>query len=179
MDGVVQMKHIPIVIKGVKSGLYEVYEDGRIWSNYKNGFLIPKEDKDGYLEIMLSGGSRNKRKYVRVHTVVAKHFIGEPPIDMTDPTVNHIDNNPKNNIYSNLEWTERGTNSSIRKNKGAGEQNHEAVLTEDQVVAICDMLINSDFTLQKIADVFKVSKSTINNIKRKKNWKYITEQYNF
>ena len=42
VDGAVQMKHIPIVINGVKNGLYEIYEDGRIWSNYKNDFLIPK-----------------------------------------------------------------------------------------------------------------------------------------
>lgn len=173
------MRHLPIVINDVKNGLYEVYEDGRIWSNYKNNFLNPKEDKDGYLEVMLSGGSRNKRKFIRVHTVVAKHFIGEPPTDMLDPTVNHIDNNPKNNMYTNLEWIERGVNSSIRKNKGVGEQNHEAILTESQVISICDMLANTNLTLQKIADIFNVHKSTISNIKRKKNWKYIAEQYNF
>lgn len=173
------MKHTPIIINGVKDGLYEVYEDGRIWSNYKNDFLVPKEDRDGYFEVMLSGGSRGKRKYIRVHTIVAKHFIGEPPSNMLDPTVNHIDNNPKNNIYTNLEWIERGKNSSIRKNKGVGEQNHEAILTESQVVSICDMLINTNLTLQKIADIFNVHKSTISNIKRKKNWKHITKQYDF
>ena len=173
------MKHLPIVINGVKDGLYEVYEDGRIWSNYKNDFLIPKEDRDGYLEVMLSGGSRNKRKFIRVHTVVAKHFIGEPPIYMLDPTVNHIDNNPKNNVYTNLEWMERCTNSSIRNNKGAGELNHEAILTDDDVVKICELIVSKRHTLKAIGNMFNVSKYTISNIKRKVNWKHISKNYDF
>lgn len=173
------MIHVPIVIDGVKNGLYEIYEDGRIWSNYKNDFLSPKEDRDGYLEVMLSGGSRDKRKYVRVHTIVAKHFIGEPPVDMLDPTVNHIDNNPKNNIYTNLEWMERCANSSIRNNKGIGELNHEAILTDEDVVEICELIASKRYTLKAIGDMFNVSKYTISNIKRKVNWKHISKNYDF
>jgi predicted transposase YbfD/YdcC len=118
------MKHIPIKLNGVKEGLYEIYADGSVWSNYKNDFLKPKEDKDGYLEVALSGGCRAKRRSIKIHTIVALHFIGEPPYNMTDPTVNHIDNDKHNNFYSNLEWTERANNSSIRTNKGQGNLNH-------------------------------------------------------
>ena len=32
---------VPILLDGVKSGLYEIEEDGRIWSNYKKGYLNP------------------------------------------------------------------------------------------------------------------------------------------
>ena len=83
---------MPIKINGVKYGLYEIYENGSIWSNYKKDFLKPKIDKDGYLEVALSGGSRQKRKTIKVHTIVALHFIGAPPSHINDPTVNHIDN---------------------------------------------------------------------------------------
>lgn len=119
----VQMEHVPIKLEGVKEGLYEVYGDGRIWSNYKKGFLRPKQDKDGYLKIGLSGGSRGEQRSVRIHIIVALHFIGKPPKDMSDPTINHKDNDKTNNFYTNLEWMERSKNSSIRRNKGQGSLN--------------------------------------------------------
>lgn len=34
-------------------------------------------------------------------------------------------------------------------------------------------------TLKEIANIYKTSKSNINNIKRKVKWKYITKEYNF
>ena len=63
---------------------------------------------------------------------------------------------------------ERGINSSIRRNKGVGEQNHEAKLTEEQVIEICEVLIQNEKSLKEIADLYGVDKSTISNIKRKK-----------
>ena len=98
---------------------------------------------------------------------------------MKDPTINHIDENISNNHYTNLEWLERSVNTSIRNNKGAGEANHEAKLTEQQVLEICDLLINTNLTYDQIGKKYKVNKSTISNIKNKKNWKYITEKYDF
>lgn len=49
---------VPILINGVKPNLYEIEEDGRIWSNYKHDYIIPSKDKDGYLKVNLSGGDR-------------------------------------------------------------------------------------------------------------------------
>ena len=112
---------VPICLEGVKKDLYYIEEDGRIWSNYKKDYMRPKTDKNGYLNIALSGGSRDKRKYYRIATLVGLTFLGNPPLEMKDPTINHIDGNILNNHYSNLEWIERSTNSSIRKNKGQGE----------------------------------------------------------
>ena len=98
---------------------------------------------------------------------------------MKDPTINHIDGNILNNHYSNLEWIERSTNSSIRKNKGQGENNHEAKLTAADVQKICELLINSNLTIKEISDIYKVHKSTIHKIKKKETWKTITSLYNF
>ena len=112
-------------------------------------------------------------------SIVAIHFIGNPPSEMIDPTINHIDNNPKNNIYTNLEWIERGKNSSIRKNKGTGEENHESILTDEDVVKICELIVSKQYTLKEIGDMFGVSRSTISNIKRKVNWKHISKNYIF
>lgn len=170
---------VPLIYKNVKPGLYLIDENGNIYSNYKKGFLSPAKDKDGYLKLTLSGGSRQEKCYVRVATLVAYHFIGTPPKELKDPTINHIDGDITNNYYKNLEWVERGVNSSIRNNKGEGETNHEAVLTEQQVKEICDLLVNTDLTYDQIAYKYGIKKNTVSNIKNKKSWKKISKDYDF
>lgn len=170
---------VPISIEGVKPGLYELEEDGRVWSNYKKGYLAPSTDKNGYLRVRLSGGSRNDKKDYRIATLVALVFIGPPPDNISDPTINHIDGNITNNHFTNLEWMERGMNSSIRKNKGIGENNHEAKLTKEQVYEICELLVNTNTSYDDISKIYNINKSTISRIKNKKGWKEITESYDF
>lgn len=95
--------------------LYKIDEYGNVFSIYKNDYLKPKTDKDGYLSLALRGEQRII--YVRTATLVAYNFIGPPPINMKDPTIDHIDGKILNNYYKNLRWLERGENSSIRKKK--------------------------------------------------------------
>lgn len=161
-----------VINKVTKDGKYTIYSDGKIYSNTCKRFMKPKIDKDGYLEIKL-----NEISY-RVHQIILRTFVGDPPKDMLDPTVDHIDGNRQNNNISNLRWLERGINSSLAKNKGIGEKNHEAILTEKQVKEICELLLNGN-ELEKIAKIYNVHKSTISNIKRKKTWSHITKDYNF
>lgn len=62
--------------------------------------LVPHEDQDGYLRVRISDG-HGKRYVVGVHRLVALAFIPNPKIL---PSVNHIDENKKNNSADNLEW---------------------------------------------------------------------------
>lgn len=165
-----------LTCKDIKKNLYQINEHGQIYSNYLGRKLTPKKGKDGYMVFDLrkeNGGSST----FRVAALVLLTFVGNPPQNMKDPTVNHIDGNIENNCVCNLEWMERGLNSSIRKNKGVGEQNHEAKLTENQVIKICKLLIDGSLSYKEISKIFGVSKSTINNIARGDNWKYITCKY--
>lgn len=172
---------IPLQIDGIKEGLYYIKEDGSIYSKAKKDYLIPRSDKDGYLYVQLqkTNGGRNNRICKRIASLVILTFKGNPPNDMNDPTINHIDGNILNNHISNLEWIERGLNSSIRKNKGQGIQNHEAKLNDETVREICELLYNTELSLQEIANKYEVDKSTISNIVRQKNWKHISSQYDF
>lgn len=162
--------------KNVKP-IYKIDEYGHIYSEYKKGYMKPSKDKDGYLRISLCG--EKGIVYARISILVAYNFIGKPPKNIKDPTVDHIDGNILNNHYLNLRWLERGINSSIRKNTGLGELNHEAKLTEKEVKEICDLLMLNNLSLTQIAQKYNVQKSTISKIKRKKNWKYIAEKYSF
>ena len=175
VDGEVQMFR-ELKYKNVKP-LYLIDEYGNVYSKYKKGYLKPKKDKDGYLSLSLVG--IDKTVYVRVATLVAYNFIGKPPKNMKDPTIDHIDNNIVNNYFKNLRWMERGMNSSIRVNKGVGEKNSEARLTNQNVIEICELLAEDKLTLKEIGEKYNVSKYTISNIKRKVSWRHITNNYIF
>ena len=157
-----------IDLDDVKKNMYYISEDGKVYSTFLNDFLKPTKDKNEYLELGLSTRQSKQRKFWKVHQLVAKVYLGNPPEYMKDPTVDHINGNIFDNNYRNLRWMERGINSSIRRNKGVGEQNHEAKLTEEQVIEICEVLIQNEKSLKEIADLYGVDKSTISNIKRKK-----------
>lgn len=175
---------IPLNVNNILSDFYSINSYGHILNKQSNKILRPNKDKDGYLRITLctneiTHGKIHKRKSFRISQLVAKSYNGEPPNYMVDPTVDHIDGNINNNHFTNLRWLERGDNSSVRKNKGSGSQNHEAKLTDTQVEEICNLLINTNLSFQQIADRFNVDKSTINNIKQHKNWKHIVTKYDF
>ena len=161
--------------RGIKSGMYKINEYGDIYSEYTKNLMHPKSDKDGYLSIGLKTVC-GKVKMFRVATLVLITFVGECPASIKDPTVNHIDSNIVNNHYTNLEWMERRENSSIRENKGAGELNHEAKLSENDVLKIIEYIKMTTLSIQKIGELFNVDKSTIHNIMHGKNWKHLIDE---
>lgn len=78
---------------------YEVYEDGRIWSYKRKKFLKPQKNESGYYRVSLYDNDNNKKSYF-VHRVVYEAVTRsqiQPGMD-----VNHIDSNPSNNSFSNL-----------------------------------------------------------------------------
>lgn len=159
----------------IKSGMYKINEYGDIYSEYTKKLMHPKLDKDGYLTIGLRIVG-NKNKMFKVATLVLVTFVGECPTEIKDPTVNHIDGDIINNYYANLEWMERGKNSSIRENKGAGELNHEAKLSENDALKIIKYIKTTTLSIQKIGELFNVDKSTVHNIMRGKNWKHLIDE---
>lgn len=165
----------------ILSDYYHIDEFGNVSNIARQRKIKPHPDKDGYLHLMLCTNERlsngnHRRKDFRIATLVARSFIGEPPKNITDPTVDHKDGCITHNHYSNLRWLERGTNSSIRDNTGIGELNHEAKLSNNDVHQICEMLTNG-VSQKEIAMRFNVHPSTIANIKQRKNWKHISSDY--
>lgn len=163
-----------IAVKNLKPQYY-INKNGVIWSKFTGKYLKPKQDKDGYLIISLRT-IQNKTMPFRIATLVLYTFYGNPPEEIIDPTVNHKDNNRLNNNISNLEWMERGENSSIRANKGVGCLNHEAKLTETEVLKIKHLIKTTNLSMRQISKMFHISTSAINGIMQGEHWTAVVKE---
>ena len=56
---------------------YEIYSDGRIWSNSRNKFLKPQTTKDGYQQVNLVDNEGKMKRYT-VHKIVYEAVSGKP-----------------------------------------------------------------------------------------------------
>lgn len=77
---------------------YEIYEDGRIWSNHWKRFLEGTLGHDDYIKVHLKC-KNGVRGYFFLHRVIWYFFKGDIPENMQ---VNHIDEDKSNNALSNL-----------------------------------------------------------------------------
>lgn len=161
---------------GMKPSVYFVSKNGNIYSAMSNKILAPTPNRDGYLYINLQTPDC-KTKKISMAKIVLTTFKGEPPINIKDPTTEHINDDRQDNRYDNLMWMERIENASTRNNKGKGENNVKAILSESDVKKICKLFQKGKYTIQQIANKYNVSTGCISSIKQRKNWTYITNKY--
>ena len=117
-------------------GLYQISNLGKVKSldrKTKNrcGEFIKKgkilrqcENSKGYLRVQLIN-ENGKRKKMFVHRLVAEHFVKK---EKGKNIVNHLDCNPKNNCYKNLEWTTLKGNSQYMCKKGRNKRTDEWII---------------------------------------------------
>lgn len=88
-------------------GYYQISNLSRVKSIKfgKERILKPVTNSSGYLQVTLC--KNNIKKQYLVHRLVAEAFLDNPD---NLPQVNHKDENPLNNVVSNLEWCDRKYN---------------------------------------------------------------------
>lgn len=98
-EGLYQVANIPYADKRQVRSVdrWITTKDGRKY--FIKGTLMKSQENDGYLYIDLCKNSKMKR--YSIHRLVAKAFIPNPD---NLPQVNHKDENPSNNIWTNLEF---------------------------------------------------------------------------
>ncbi len=97
------MREVWRSIKGFEE-LYEISNYGRLKSfkSDKEGYILSnKNSKGDYLSVVLTNKKTKKKRYARMHRLVAEAFIPNPECL---PQVNHKDGNKQNNHWDNLEW---------------------------------------------------------------------------
>lgn len=81
------------------NGLYEVTDDGKLFSTRSGKYLRPNLDRYGYFYYVIS--IDGVRYTLKAHRLVAQQFIPNP---IKKPTVNHKNGIRHDNRVENLEW---------------------------------------------------------------------------
>lgn len=167
------------IIKELYEVEYFVRSDGKIFSTKNIGRgkfhkeLCQRLSHDGYPVVTL--GKNNHRVQRTVHRIIAETFIPNPS---NLPEVDHIDNNKLNNDVSNLRWVTGFENKSripfeSRSKVRIGSKNGNAKLTECDVLEIRKLYNNANYSISKLAELYKCGWTTISHIVKYETWKNI------
>lgn len=165
-------------------GLYKISSFGRVRSfpREKKGnwghILLTKDrilkqgiNKNGYPRVILYNGPTKVSFYI--HVLVLNAFIDNPE---GKPERNHKKGKKWNNTFFSLEWVTKSENMQHAKdiglNKVIAEGCNFAKLTSKEVLEI----FSSKLSAGKLAKMYKVSQSSIYDIKRGMDWRSVTGQ---
>ncbi len=154
----------------VKSCRREIYRPLTGKCILKEKSLAKNLHKWYYMVTMCKLGVHDRRL---IHRMVAQHFVPNP---FNKPQVNHIDHNPLNNRFDNLEWTTQAENIQHAIKNGRtyrkGESSHYHKLTNEKILAIRE-LGKTKRGYKKIADKFGLTKWYVCRIVNRKVWNHI------
>jgi len=120
-----------------------------------------------------------------VHRLLAIAFIPNPD---NLPQVNHMDGNKCNNSLDNLEWCTAAHNMQhayrtglavSRSRGGIGQENANSVLTEVEVIKICEAIVKNEHFPKIRQTIPELTKTTFSFIRSGRTWKHITSHYSF
>lgn len=151
---------------------YEASDHGRIRNKATGHVKKPGKLPRGYLNMAMG---HDRRRYV--HHLVAESFLGPRPRGLE---INHIDGNKENNRPENLEYVTHSQNQrhayrvlgTLKLNlpHGSGEKNTMAKLKGCEVEEI-KRLAWMGIGQRLVGRMFRISQSTVSNIKSGKTWR--------
>lgn len=163
---------------------YMISSYGRIFSKYKNQYLILVIDKNGYVNVNLhlekgSGYTRDQRM-LRVNRLVLASF--NPCENWQNLECNHKDSVRSNNYLYNLEWVTSKENTIHGLEFGykeyqniSGELNPCAKITANLVLQIVEDLNNTDMRYTDIGKKYGISDNIVSAIANGNAWRSVTE----
>lgn len=188
----------PIFINGDITK-YMISSFGRCLNTKTNKFIKPHINK--YINRALDQNTdavyyeyflyhNKKYHYLLAHRLVAIAFIPIPKkyteISLTyeDLDVDHINNIRYDNTVENLQWLTKTENYEKMLNNGNkryanGELHGNAVLTNNQIFKVYDLLVENELTQKEISFLTNVPYKTVNKIYKKKAFLSLTIQYDF
>ncbi len=162
---------------GKKTEFY-ISNFGRVWNTKKDKLQNIFESIDGYLYVQ--SYYIGYRTSIQVSKLVLESFEGEPPENMENPEVDHINTNTHDNSLKNLRYLSREDNLARRTLKNQeGSNNSNNKYSEEFILRIADELSSNEKTVSEIAKEFNVPKTTVNNVKYKIRWKKLLKDYDF
>lgn len=129
-------------------------------------------DSQGYYQATLR--MKPLKKKVRIHTLVAEHFLFKPDIEGRI-TVNHKDGNKLNNRVENLEWISAKDNCLHAVEMGLhdlkGSKHHQAKITEDNVREMRSLY--PLFTHKQLAEMYGLARRNVGDIINRVTWPHV------
>lgn len=134
-------------------GYYTIDEYGNIYSIRSKKYLKHKIDKDGYEIVHLCKNGNNYFKHI--HRLLAETFIlNENNYD----TVDHIDNNKRNNSLDNLRWF------PLSENVAKANKNRDYSSWYKKIIAIKDDNIEIFNSIKEASMKLNIPQSYISNV---------------
>ena len=162
---------------------YMVSNYGRIYSTQSDIIIRQTMINSGYLKVTLRS-IQNRQLDLLVHRLVMMAFY--PIKNCEHFQINHIDCIKTHNYLSNLEWATNSENLIHAYNnnlRNIGEDHNWAKISESQAIKICEGLENGltyvDICYSARLPYNDASCGIIYLIKKRKNWKHISNKYNF
>lgn len=162
-----------VYINGEKTN-FIISSFGRLFSlNYnKSGEIKQLKvllNNDCHLSVTVKFKSKNYN--LRIHRLVATYFINNPD---KKPIVHHKDGNTLNNHFSNLMWVTESEHAKLTKGLSQydiryGEDNPVCKYSRDQIIKVCELLVENKLTLKEISHITGVPYPTINLIRNRSN----------
>jgi hypothetical protein len=129
--------------------------------------MVPRRDRKGYVGVVLCR-SREDRRSVRVHRLVAEAFVPNPE---ALPCVRHLNGISADNRAENLAWGTHAENEADKLYHGTwGSRRGGGKLTESQRAKAVG-LHRSGASHTQIADAMGVSRPTITRLLNGKTWR--------
>lgn len=165
----------------IKKGLYKISNYGRIYNIKRNKFLNGRIDEDGYIRLNLrrNGGGNI---YIGLHKLVAWEFCKGYDESNNRIIPNHLDGDPQNNFYENLQWSTYAENTQhafdIGSKEGVkGDKSNWAKYTDEDCDYACK-LKSQGLSNKEISEITGINYHYIHEIFSGKKRPHISKKYN-
>ena len=166
-----------LIYDGEKYDKFEISNTGLIRNAVNKKNYQTCVQKNGYVQVCVSLGGKNKKKVFKIHRAVAETFIQNIGCK---PDVNHIDGNKQNNCASNLEWVTKKENMQHAAKTGlltflSGTDNPSSKLTYEDGGYIRNNYVpySNEYGTRGLGRKFNVDHETIRDIIRNNTYKNI------
>lgn len=149
----------------IDSSPYYVSKEGDIYSSKRRKIVKPVLHGKYFVFTMSSGVFKRegKSRKHRIHIAVATKYVPNPE---NKPFVNHIDLNPLNNHFSNLEWVTQIENTvhyNTELLKREDRVNHSSKLTQGQMETI-SLLFGYGVSQTELCRIYGVNEPVIRKV---------------
>jgi hypothetical protein len=159
------------------SGLFMISDNGELLRINSNKILKQRKNKQGYMCVCVSLGSKTNLKNIKIHRAVMESFS---IIDESRPHINHIDFNKTNNSITNLEWCTAKENYAHSRERTIertprGEGFSRSKLKNEDIIFIRNNYIpyNKEYGARPLSRHFGVLHEEIRKIVKREVWKHI------